>query len=62
MAKQTSEDRDAAKGAAADAAGDPAQNAADARALIKMVKAGQEPLHVHPTTVEAHKTAGWKEA
>lgn len=30
--------------------------------LVKMVKSGEEPLHVHPTTVQAHRAAGWKPA
>ena len=29
--------------------------------LVQMHKDGEQ-LHVHPTTVEAHKQAGWKHA
>lgn len=29
--------------------------------LVKMHKDGEH-LHVHPTTVDAHKSAGWKHA
>jgi hypothetical protein len=37
------------------------EEADDTEGLIKMHKDGVN-LHVHPTTVDAHKTAGWKHA
>ena len=33
--------------------------AASTEGLVKMSKSG-ESLHVHPTTVKAHKEAGWE--
>lgn len=30
--------------------------------LVKMVKLGQDEIHVHPTCVAAHEAAGWKVA
>ncbi|WP_020472372.1 hypothetical protein [Zavarzinella formosa] len=38
-----------------------AEEEASTEGLVKMSKDGEH-LHVHPTTVEAHKTAGWKHA
>jgi membrane protein involved in colicin uptake len=38
-----------------------AEVAESTEGLVKMHKDG-EILHVHPTTVESHKSAGWKHA
>lgn len=37
------------------------EEAASNEGLVKMHKDGTD-LHVHPTTVEAHKAAGWNHA